>query len=113
MKYIIGPILAELVKIILLLKKVYRMGDPIMKQNEIMLEFDIDSPVPEIEVNKWAYNAFSFIHKKRAVNESEVPFYLFRLLTIIYKTMTKEGTLKINDGIRLMIEDSIIEGLEM
>jgi len=110
-KYLIGPLLFEITKAVILFKKAYHIKEinveKFITQNSHQFQIQND------EVSKWSIEAIMYISQRKPHNENEIPFFLFRLLTVLYKCTSVDGKLLIKDDIKEIIECAIFNGLNL
>lgn len=64
-------------------------------------------------LTKFAHSAIKFIEKRIPGCVDEVPLFIFRLFSVLYKCTSRNGTLNISEEFKNAIEDLLIRGLQM
>jgi len=62
---------------------------------------------------KFAHSSIKFIERRMPGCFEEVPLFIFRLFSVLYKCTSRNGTLCISEEFRNAIEDLLIRGLQV
>jgi len=109
----IGPVLYQLVNISIILKGNLSITSTYIDDLDKRDNGEDDQIPMESELNKWITNSLKFTESKKPGSQREVPIYLFRLFSIMYRCLTKKGELILKELYREIIDEGVIIGLNM
>ena len=65
----------------------------------------------ENDLHTWVINTLKFTEERKPGSPDDVPRYLFRLFSIMYRSLSDSGEVMILENCRQIIDSSIIAGL--